>query len=919
MAFGGFKGSFTGSSGNIGTSLAATGSVAVVAGDLVFGVLFESNGMSMSACADNLGNTYTLFAGTDAGLATAVCAYATVTKPGTLTTITATTNGGVNDGVFDCIVMEGPFDLSPADKHPTDISNDITTPYLSAATGTLSMPQQVVIAWASSGGAAVWAVASPFTLQSQHAIASTGSVRLATQTVSSTASVAAASWTGTAAADDVLGIASFKAAVPQGFDQIPQYRKVPPRPNSAVMAAAAGLIRPAGSPAPLPQGWDQTPQYRKVPQRPNATAVMAAAAGLILCPTPPTAVSAAPFVFTVTTGQVFTRTLQFQDTAWCPQAPVVAAVVTADTWLQRWQGPPRVLRGLPGGQPFVPEEATRENTTNTVWPLVLGEIARPPVRIAQQGQHLFVPREATIDNTTGVLWPLKVQSEKASPIGRPAPQGWHLFIPDEATSQNTTNKVWPLVFGEKARPLPLPAQQGQHLFVPEEATVENTTNRVWPLTFGEKARPLPLPAPAGMWAFSYVTPFVDNNQTIDKWQQPLGRAAPILRPAPGGWWAFGYPYLGVDNTIGIEKWQQPLTRSAPIPRPAPVGGQPFVPTEVVFPNTVTPDYWLQRWQGPPRYWPIKVQALPFVPAEATSDNTTNRVWPLTQGEKARPIPRVAPPGGQPFVPKEAVLENTTVTVWPLTFGERARPILRPAAQGMWAFGYPYVSFDNTVTIEKWQQPLSVTINLGWPRRNYLRGGQPFVPKEATSENTVTPDKWLEAWRGPPHITARHTQPIYTTIVPAIAPNTIDGIPWLQRWQGPPRIRPRPTLPIYTTIVPVVYPNTITGIAWLEAWKGPPKYRPPRYDARYFFERRHIIVYGQTVEVDIELTIDMHVCGWGTETEAADEGIVQAESSDPWSEQTEQADAAVEQTEQVDASEEQVASTDEYDEKDECGR
>jgi hypothetical protein len=68
MAFGSLKGTLSGSATSIGTSLAATGSVSVAVGDLVYAVLAEQTTITSTACADNLSNSYTaVSAGLDAG------------------------------------------------------------------------------------------------------------------------------------------------------------------------------------------------------------------------------------------------------------------------------------------------------------------------------------------------------------------------------------------------------------------------------------------------------------------------------------------------------------------------------------------------------------------------------------------------------------------------------------------------------------------------------------------------------------------------------------------------------------------------------------------------------------------------------------------------------------------------------------
>jgi len=423
-----------------------------------------------------------------------------------------------------------------------------------------------------------------------------------------------------------------------------------------------------------------------------------------------------------------------------PRPPTTPAVttVTADMWLMRWERPRRVLLSVGvAGAILVPTAPVVIPYTD--WPVAFGEAARPIERPAPQGYHLFVPRAATIDNTTNTVWPLAA-GEIPRPIVRPAQQGHHLFVPREATLENTTNRTWPLTKGELARPISRAAQQGYHLFTPKEATVENTITISWPLTLGEKARPIEAPAQQGQHLFVPAEATLDNT-TNRVWPLTQGEIArPIVKPAPSGWYAFGYPYLGVDNSQTIDKWQQPLSRAVPIPRPSPLGGSPFIPKE------------------------------------ATRENTTNLVWPLAQGEVARPIQRIAQQGTWVFgYPYEAVAFDNNITGigWHQPFYQATprRPFARTQPN------YVTVNFNNNIVGMAWHQPFPTALNIGWPRKTYLRGGSPFVPKEATLENTGTLATWLMRWQGPPRY--RPPKLISQPFVPreATVENTIRGIAW----------------------------------------------------------------------------------------------------------------------------------------------
>ncbi len=214
MAFGSLKGAFTGNNASIGTSLAistlASGSGAVNVGDLVYVVVGEQTAPTMTAVNDNLGNTYTaLQVATDAGTSTARAFYTRVTIAGTITAITATTNGGTNNGAGAALIIEGPFAPSPLDKNPTNLTNDTTTPYTCPSTTTLAQADEVVIGWVVSTGSAAWTATSPNTKGAEVATAAVLSVRIGYQTVAATTAVSPA-WTGTAPTDDVLGTSSFK-------------------------------------------------------------------------------------------------------------------------------------------------------------------------------------------------------------------------------------------------------------------------------------------------------------------------------------------------------------------------------------------------------------------------------------------------------------------------------------------------------------------------------------------------------------------------------------------------------------------------------------------------------------------------------------------------------------------------------------
>lgn len=312
----------------------------------------------------------------------------------------------------------------------------------------------------------------------------------------------------------------------------------------------------------------------------------------------------------------------------------------------------------------------------------------------------------------------------------------------------------------------------------------------------------------------------------------------------------------VFDTFG---WHSAFQKAIPIPRLKPWGGSPFVPKEAVLENTVTPDKWMLAFGTMPKGRVWITQPIYVTVAFAAADNTiTPDKWLLPFGRMPRFWPNQ--PMGQPFVPKEATLENTTNMVWPLTFGEVARPIPKVAFQGY-----------------------------------HL-----FVPAEATLANTITPDKWLNAFGRPlPLSRVRFGPPPRVIFSPPVAPsNSVTPDKWMRPLaQLPRRNMPRHTQPAYARAVPFV-DNTATPEKWLLRWSGPPRMLP-RIGLTTFLRGATGIVYTREFTAEIALTVDFHVCGWGTEDQDAGAFVEQGEQTDPWSEQDE--------------------STDDYDEQEECGR
>src|SRR5688572_1928328 len=135
MAFGDVKGTFTANAVSITNPFVAAGSVAVVVGDLIFAVINQQTALTATACADNLGNTYTATnAGVDSGTSTGRAFYSRVTVAGTITFVRFTTTASANNVTGVAVSFEGPFTSPPIDANPANVS-DVASPFTGPATG----------------------------------------------------------------------------------------------------------------------------------------------------------------------------------------------------------------------------------------------------------------------------------------------------------------------------------------------------------------------------------------------------------------------------------------------------------------------------------------------------------------------------------------------------------------------------------------------------------------------------------------------------------------------------------------------------------------------------------------------------------------------------------------------------------------
>lgn len=559
--------------------------------------------------------------------------------------------------------------------------------------------------------------------------------------------------------------------------------------------------------------------------------VASVASGLIFTPTPP--VEAEPFyAFDVTSGFAAKRVLNYQDLFHVarpidPSPEQAEASVTTDAassrtlhyqalvqpvvvseapnltatleWLIRWDKPPRYLLPLPGGQPFIPAEATRENTV------------------------------------TPDKW---LQAWRGPPQYHPVSSQWTPFVPKEAVLENTvTPDNW--LQRWEGPPRSVPAPLGGTPFVPKEAVLDNTvTPDSWLLPFQSAASPFRLNV--SQVTFAPFAQAEDNTVTIDKWQLSWNLAAHAPKPIhtqP----VYGFPYEGVDNTR--TEWDWSVAWEGP-PRLWPLGKpyQPFVPAEATVENTVTPDKWLQAWRGPPGYEPVKSEWTPFIPPA-------------------------------------------------------------PAA-------------DNTVTPDNWLQSFRKAVDSPPPRRTQPLYAYPYETEVVATTTTL---EWLQAWRGPQRLVPVHTQPVYphqpryeppqvtaSVTTGRVAQRTL----YYQALISP--LREIPFVPNTETIDKWQQPLSVavparpvwTGYAWRVEFPYEQPHCVPAFQADAFQNSAFQIcptgaTYQQTIDAGLVLTVDIHVCGWGTTAEAGVAFVEQAEAGDPWAEQAQ--------------------SDDDYEEQEECGR
>lgn len=303
------------------------------------------------------------------------------------------------------------------------------------------------------------------------------------------------------------------------------------------------------------------------------------------------------------------------------------------------------------------------------------------------------------NNTTAKAWQQPLSGAPKTAQAAPT-QATNYSIPAPA-SNSATQFGWyqPLA---KAAPV-AKAKQGE-FFVP----FDTEPSSVVPVPLVQaSAIPWPVTVYYQAWARPPAFITVDNNTTSKAWHQPLSVAAPVAQARQG--FAF-VPFNTVQTVPGLvtyDKYQQPLSTAVPVAKV--VQTYSFVPFDTVQTVTATP----QGWQSVlsvavpvarAAYTQASFVALPFpqyplgwLQALSTAVNTSKAV--ATQPTFTTP-PIEVPRGWYQALSQAPLVAK-------VRFDNQAPPLF-------WA--------DNTVTVEKWQQPLSVAVAVAKAQQ-----GSSFVP------------------------------------------------------------------------------------------------------------------------------------------------------------------------------------------------
>lgn len=425
-----------------------------------------------------------------------------------------------------------------------------------------------------------------------------------------------------------------------------------------------------------PQGWVQG--FSRAPKKLRAIAMVAAAGIIIpLFPPPAPAQPVRGWTNPRTNDALYAkRTVHYQSWSWPVSYP---AQVTPTGW-QSQTNKARVRRAPPNTDPspFVPFTPVVV-VNNYGWQAIYFEGA--PIKLRSLGNQWssFVPLNTLQANTS--------------------PPGWVQPLSDARLSaHNIYYQSW-------ASPVSYPA--------PEElAFVEG-----WEPQTNEP-RPS-LRSLAREWSsFVPFNTFQPNTQTPDKWLQPFQGPPKLTLPLPGG------PILTAQVVLYENNqptgWWQPLGIAAKATRSVSSQWYTFVPLNTAQLNTVTPDNWMQAFQGPPRL----TLTLPGGPVYTTQvvlvENNVPYGWyaPLsTVPASTRSISDSFSTFFY-FQPSILTIEPTWLTHWPTA---PHRQSITPKSNLTWVG--QFIPVFNTVTVDKYLQPLGKAYR---PTKNYAAKTQPIL-------------------------------------------------------------------------------------------------------------------------------------------------------------------------------------------------
>lgn len=215
MAAGDLKGTLAGgSTAIVGGSSSATGSVVVEVGDLLVAVVSEGVSNTVTGVTDSLGHTYTAQnAGTLATNVAGRAFYIVATTAGTLTAVSAAMTTSTHDWAISAAAFAGP--VGSIDANPAN-ATDATSPLTCPSSGTLALPQELVIAWSILNLGQTDTLATSPNLLAVNACSTTDntasscSAALGYQVVSSTSAIAPAFTASGTLQNGALGLMSFK-------------------------------------------------------------------------------------------------------------------------------------------------------------------------------------------------------------------------------------------------------------------------------------------------------------------------------------------------------------------------------------------------------------------------------------------------------------------------------------------------------------------------------------------------------------------------------------------------------------------------------------------------------------------------------------------------------------------------------------